>query len=138
MNTQWAKKLMMCSTLAIAQSGNGQYGNGQYGNGQYGNGQSGNGQYQGPYDDQHWGRGPQGYSDNYHEQQGRPMYGARQGWAAGMAQGESDRQHGHSFRPTKVDTYKNVPSSPSGYSRDQFKQEYRDAFVKGYQRGYGQ
>ncbi len=94
-------------------------------------------QYQGQYDDQHWGRGPQGYSDDYHEQQGRPMLGARQGWSAGFAQGQDDRNHGHSYRPTHVDTFKNVPSSPGGYSRDQFKQEYRDAFVKGYGRGYG-
>ncbi len=94
-------------------------------------------QYQGQYDDQHWGRGPQGYNDYYHEQQGHPMMGARQGYAAGMAQGQDDREHGHSFRPTHVDTYKNVPSSPGGYPRDQFKREYRDAFMKGYSRGYG-
>ena len=103
---------------------------------QYGPGQN-QGQYQGGYDDQHWGHGPQGYSDQYHEQQGHPMLGARQGWVAGQAQGESDRQRGHSFRPTQVDTYKHVPRSPDGYPRDQFKNEYRDAFVRGYGHGYG-
>ena len=124
MNMQWAKKsamagalMLLSGTLAIAQYG---------------------GQYQGPYDDQHWGHGPEGYADSYREQQGHPMYGARQGWAAGLAQGQSDREHGHSFRPTHVDTFRHVPESPSGYPRDQFKQEYRDAFMKGYQRGYGQ
>ena len=95
------------------------------------------GGYQGQYDDQHWGHGPDGYADAYNEQGGRPMMGARQGWVAGMAQGQSDREHGHSYRPTHVDTFKHVPESPEGYSRDQFKQEYRDAFVKGYSRGYG-
>ncbi len=99
--------------------------------------QYGPAQYQGGYDDQHWGRGPEGYGDQYHEQQGRPMLGARQGWVAGQAQGESDRQQGHSFRPTHVDTFKHVPRSPDGYPRDQFKNEYRDAFVRGYQHGYG-
>ncbi len=91
----------------------------------------------GQYDDQHWGHGPDGYADAYHEQDGRPMLGARQGWAAGQAQGQSDRQQGHSYRPTHVDTFKHVPDSPGGYPRDQFKQEYRDAFMKGYARGYG-
>jgi hypothetical protein len=65
------------------------------------------------------------------------MLGARQGWAAGVAQGQSDQQQGHSYRPTHVDTFRHVPDSPGGYPRDQFKQEYRDAFVKGYGRGYG-
>ncbi len=92
---------------------------------------------QGQYDDQHWGHGPDGYADQYHEQQGRPMLGARQGWLAGQAQGESDREHGHSNRPTHVDTYKHVPDSPQGYPRDQFKNEYRDAFIKGYEHAYG-
>lgn len=92
---------------------------------------------QGPYDDQHWGHGPDGYADQYHEQDGHPMYGARQGWSAGFEQGQSDRQQGHSFRPTHVDTFKHVPDSPGGYPRNLFKQEYRDAFVKGYAHGYG-
>ncbi len=75
----------------------------------------------GQYDDQHWGQGPEGYAQNYHEQQGHPMMGARQGWAAGVAQGISDRQNGHSNRPTHVDAFRHVPDSPDGYPRDQFK-----------------
>ena len=90
----------------------------------------------GQYDDQHWGHGPDGYADQYHEQEGHPMLGARQGWLAGTAQGQSDREHGHSNRPTHVDTYKHVPDSPQGYPRDQFAHEYRDAFIKGYERAY--
>jgi hypothetical protein len=77
-----------------------------------------------------------GYAQYYHEQ-GRPMVGARMGWQAGFAQGRSDRLHGHSFRPTHTDQFKNVPESPEGYPRDRFKHEYRDAFIRGYQRGYG-
>jgi len=99
--------------------------------------QYGPGQYRGGYDDQHRDRSPQSYSDQYHEQGDRPTLSAQQGWVAGQAQGESDREQGHSFRPTQVDTFKHVPRSPDGYPRDQFKNEYRDAFVHGYQRGYG-
>lgn len=78
-----------------------------------------------------------GYGQYFHEQPNRPMMGARQGWQAGMAMGRSDRMNRHSFRPTQLDEYKNVPSSPRGYPRQQFKNEYRQAFTKGYSRGYG-
>ncbi len=105
--------LAVSATAAVAQYGGGSYGDGQ------------------------WGRGPDGYADQYHEEQGRPLLGARQGWIAGVAQGQSDRQYGHSFRPTHDGTYKHVPDSPHGYPRDEFKNEYRDAFVKGYAHGYG-
>ncbi len=94
-------------------------------------------QYQDQYQGQYQGPGADGYNQAYREQPGHALPGARQGWAAGFAQGQSDRDHHHSFRPTHVDTYKHVPDSPGGYSRDQFKNEYRDAFVKGYSRGYG-
>lgn len=83
-----------------------------------------------------YGPPPEGYGQYYHERDGHPMLGARQGWAAGMAQGINDRNSGHSNRPTHVDTFRHVPESPEGYPRDQFKNEYRDAFVKGYERGY--
>ncbi len=92
--------------------------------------------YQGQYDNQHWGHGPQGYTESFPEQ-GGPQIGARQGWQAGFQQGQSDREHGHSFRPTDVDAYKHIPHTPSGYSGDQFKNEYRQGFVKGYSKGYG-
>ncbi len=51
--------------------------------------------------------------------------------------GVSDRRTGHSFRPTHLDEYKHVPDSPPGVPRDEFKHFYREAFVRGYQRGYG-
>ena len=77
-----------------------------------------------------------GYGQYYHEQ-GRPMVGARMGWQAGFAQGRSDREHGHSFRPTHTDQFKHIPEAPEGYPHDRFKHEYRDAFVRGYSHGYG-
>ncbi len=117
-----AALLTFGGTAALAQNG--------YGNG---GGYPGNG---GQYDNDHWGRGPQGYSNDYPEQ-GGPQYGARQGWQEGLRMGQSDRQHGHSFRPTQLDEYKHIPDSPRGYNKDQFKNDYRQGFVKGYSRGYG-
>ena len=85
--------------------------------------------------DSHW-NAPRGYDDQYHEN-GQANPAARQGYEAGFGQGESDARAHHSFRPTHVDTYKNVPESPSTYKRDDFKRIYREAFVKGYSKGYG-
>ena len=78
-----------------------------------------------------------GQRHHHHDDDRNGSPAEQQGYAAGEAQGRSDHDHRHSFRPTKVDTYKNVPRSPSGYNRDQFKNEYRQAFVKGYSEGYG-
>lgn len=78
-----------------------------------------------------------GYDNYYHERPDHPQIGSRMGWQAGFAQGQSDREHGHSFRPTHTDQYRNVPEAPEGYPHHLFKQEYRDAFVKGYSHGYG-
>ena len=80
---------------------------------------------------------PGAYVQFYREQSGQPLLGARQGWIAGLAQGQSDREYGHSFRPTHVDTFKHVPRSPQDYPKDQFRQEYREAFIRGYEHGYG-
>ena len=87
------------------------------------------------YDDPNW-HGPRGYDDAYHEN-GNANPAARQGYSAGFSQGESDARAHHSFRPTHVDTYKNVPDSPGGVNRDEFKRVYREAFEKGYAKGYG-
>ncbi len=62
---------------------------------------------------------------------------ARQGYSAGFSQGESDFREHHSYRPTKVDTYKHVPESPKDFNRDDFKRAYREAFERGYAKGYG-
>ncbi len=87
------------------------------------------------YDERTW-NAPRGYNDYYHEN-GNPNMAARQGYAAGFAQGESDFREHHSFRPTHVDTYKHVPESPQGFNRDDFKRTYRESFERGYSKGYG-
>ena len=87
------------------------------------------------YDERSW-NAPRGYNDYYHEN-GDVNMAARQGYAAGLSQGESDFREHHSFRPTHVDTYRHVPDSPKGFNRDDFKRTYREAFERGYSRGYG-
>ena len=87
------------------------------------------------YDDRNW-HAPRGYDDYYHEN-GQANMAARQGYMAGFQQGESDNNNHHSFRPTHVDSYKHVPESPKGINRDDFKRIYREAFQRGYEKGYG-
>jgi hypothetical protein len=64
---------------------------------------------------------------------------ARQfGYQDGLAAGRADQMKGHSFKPEDHDLYKNGLhgwSSTLG-TKDQFKQLYREAFVKGYEDGY--
>ncbi len=79
---------------------------------------------------------PRGYND-YYQENGSANMVARQGYAAGFNQGESDFREHHSFRPTKVDAYKHVPESPKGFNRDEFKRTYRESFERGYSKGYG-
>ena len=79
---------------------------------------------------------PRGYNDAYQEN-GTPNMVARQGYAAGFSQGESDGREGHSFRPTKVDTYKHVPDSPKDVNRNDFKRVYRASCERGYSKAYG-
>lgn len=90
----------------------------------------------GQWDDAHWGNGPQGYGQYYQEGE-RPNFGARRGYSTGYEMGVSDRTTGHSYRPTHLDEFKHIPDPPPGVSRDEFKHVYREAFVRGYQRGYG-
>lgn len=87
------------------------------------------------YDERTW-NAPRGYND-YYQENGNANMAARQGYAAGFGQGESDFREHHSFRPTQVDTYKHVPESPKGFNRDDFKRTYREAFERGYSKGYG-
>lgn len=87
------------------------------------------------YDERTW-NAPRGYDDYYHEN-GSANMAARQGYAAGFSQGEEDFRQHHSFRPTHVDTYKHIPDSPKGVNRDEFKRTYREAFERGYAKGYG-
>jgi len=77
------------------------------------------------------------YWQFYHEDR-LPNYAARWGFHAGEVNGQRDRDTGHSYRPSHDDAYKHVPSS-SGIPvpRDEFKQTYRDAYIRGYDAGYG-
>ncbi len=87
------------------------------------------------HDPQAW-NAPRGYDEYYHEN-GQANLAARQGYSAGFAQGESDFRRHHSYRPTHVDTYKHVPDSPDAINRNDFKHLYRQAFERGYAKGFG-
>jgi hypothetical protein len=77
------------------------------------------------------------YWQMYHEDR-VPNYAARWGFHAGEVNGQRDRDTGHSFRPSHDDAYKHVPSSNGiPITRDEFKSIYRDAYIKGYDAGYG-
>src|SRR6185312_11102983 len=58
------------------------------------------------------------------------------GYRDGLNDGRSDRQSGHSFRPTHDDNYKNASNGYSGGDRNQYKAAYRQAYEQGYQQGY--
>jgi hypothetical protein len=77
------------------------------------------------------------YWQQYHEDR-VPNYAARWGFHAGEVNGQRDRDTGHSYRPAHDDAYKHVPSSNGiPIPRDEFKNIYRDAYIKGYSAGYG-
>jgi hypothetical protein len=61
------------------------------------------------------------------------------GYHDGLAEGQRDRMTGHSFRPTHNDRYEDASDHGDHYgmSRREFKSIYRDAYLRGYQRGYG-
>jgi opacity protein-like surface antigen len=78
----------------------------------------------------------------WHDNHDRGAYngGSRQaedvGYRDGQNDGHSDRDHGHSFRPTQDDNYKNADR---GYSSSMgSKQSYKDAYRRGYERGYNE
>ena len=77
---------------------------------------------------------PRGYDEAYPEN-GTPNMVARQGYAAGFNQGQADASRGKKFEPTDSDAYEHA-KIPKGMSRDEFKQHFREAFVKGYTNGY--
>jgi hypothetical protein len=85
------------------------------------------------YDSSSW-QAPRGYDMAYPEN-GTPNMVARQGYAAGFNQGQADASRGKKFKPTDSDAYAKA-SIPKGMDKDDFKQQYRQAFVKGYSNGY--
>jgi ribosome modulation factor len=98
----------------------------------------------GGYSDGRWGtwgdhdRYPNGgYGGGYNRD---GVERARQmGYQDGMYEGSKDAQTGHSYRPTASGAYKdaNHGQSVSGISGSDYKQIYRDAYMRGYEQGYG-
>ena len=72
---------------------------------------------------------PRGYDLAYPEN-GTANMVARQGYAAGFNQGQADVSRGQAFRPTENKAYAHA-KIPKGMDKDQFKTEFREAFVKG-------
>ncbi len=85
------------------------------------------------YDSPNWSA-PRGYDLAYPEN-GTPNMVARQGYAAGFNQGQADASRGKKFKPTDSDAYEHA-KIPKGFNKDEFKQTFREAFVKGYTNGY--
>lgn len=85
------------------------------------------------YDSPNWSA-PRGYDMAYPEN-GTPNMVARQGYAAGFNQGQGDASRGKKFKPTDSDAYEHA-KIPKGFNKDEFKQEFREAFVKGYSNGF--
>jgi hypothetical protein len=80
----------------------------------------------------------QGYGAAYHQQSESADSAAHWGYQDGFADGGHDRATGHSFRPTHDRAYKHAPEyghPPIG--RDEYKNIYREAYVRGYEKGYG-
>ena len=77
---------------------------------------------------------PRGYDQAYAEN-GTPNMVARQGYSAGFNEGQADASRGKKFQPTDNKAYEKAVI-PKGMNKDDFKQQYREAFVKGYTNGY--
>lgn len=84
-------------------------------------------------DNNNW-QAPRGYDQAYPEN-GHPNMVARQGYAAGFNQGQADAVKGKKFKPTDNDSYEHA-HIPDGMNKDEWRQQYREAFVKGYTNGY--
>ena len=66
--------------------------------------------------------------------------GRRTWWLAkdtqrGFNQGQADASRGKKFKPTDSDAYEHA-KVPNGFNKDEFKQTFHEAFVKGYSNGY--
>jgi hypothetical protein len=81
----------------------------------------------------------QGYGSNYQQQQQQvPGDPGHWGFQDGVNDGSHDRATGHSFRPTHDSAYKHAPEyGRPPINRDEYKNIYREAYVRGYEKGYG-
>lgn len=80
---------------------------------------------------------PSGYGDYYHDTS-NPDLPARWGYRRGYDDGVADKSNGHSFRPTQGDHFKDVPEiNNAGMDRQHVKNRFRDAYIHGYEHGYG-
>jgi hypothetical protein len=79
-----------------------------------------------------------GYGASYQQQSESPDYAAHWGYQDGFSDGSHDRATGHSFRPTHDSAYKHAPEyGHPPIRRDEYKNIYREAYVRGYEKGYG-
>jgi hypothetical protein len=79
-----------------------------------------------------------GYGSSYQQQNESPDYAAHWGYQDGFADGSHDRATGHSFRPTHDSAYKHAPEyGHPPIRRDEYKNIYREAYLRGYEKGYG-
>lgn len=85
------------------------------------------------YDSASW-QAPRGYDEAYPEN-GTPNMVARQGYAAGFNEGQADAARGKKFSPTDNKAYTKAVI-PKGMDKNDFRQRFREAFVKGYSNGY--
>ena len=101
----------------------------------------------GQYPQQNYPVYGQGYPQQYpvYGQPGYPVNGGygvqgaayQRGYQDGINEGGRDRQSGHSYRPTKSEKYDDTPGYNSSYGdKNQWKQNYRQGFVNGYQQAY--
>jgi hypothetical protein len=79
------------------------------------------------------------YGPGYrYQQQQNESPAAHWGYQDGFNDGSHDRATGHSFRPTHDGNYKHAPAYEHlAMPRDQYKNIYREAYVHGYEKGYG-
>jgi len=78
----------------------------------------------------------QGYVNSYQQQ--APDDPSHWGYQDGFNDGSHDRAAGHSFRPTHDSAYKRAPEyGRPQINRDEYKNIYREAYVRGYEKGYG-
>ena len=74
----------------------------------------------------------------YQQQYDSPDNAGHWGYQDGYNDGSHDRATGHSFRPAHDAAYKHAPEyGHPPINRDEYKNIYREAYVRGYEKGYG-